>query len=207
MYPEHKVTSVHAQELAVDLDELHQALHTQIADVQQCYQGPVDTCQAPAPEFKVGVQVYIKAKYFCMTRPSWKLSKKFLRPFEIIRKAGSHSFILRLPKAMRAVHPVFHISMLEPVTPNTIPNHIVAPPPPVEIDGDFEHKISKVLDSKIDKCRICKLLYLVRWTGYEGTDEETSWLPAMELVNASKAVSDFHHTYPNKPGPLNLLSS
>ena len=96
--------------------------------------------------------------------------------------------------------------MLEPVTLNTIPNHIVPPPPPVEIDGDFEHEISKVLNSKIDKCHICKLLYLVQWTGYEGTDEETSWLPATELVNASEAVLDFHHAYLNNPGPLNSPS-
>src|SRR3984893_3544412 len=108
---------------------------------------------------------------------------------------------------MQAVHPIFHISMLEPVTPNTIPNRIVPPPLPVEIDGDFEHEISEVLDSKIDKRCICKLLYLVWWTRYEGTDEETSWLSAMELEQASEAVSDFHHAYPNKPGPLNLLSS
>src|SRR6202043_2860245 len=108
---------------------------------------------------------------------------------------------------MRAVHPIFHISMLEPVTPNTILNRIVPPPPLVEIDRDFKHEISEGLDSKIAKCRICKLLYLVRWTGYEGTNEETSWLPATELEHASKAVLDFHHAYPNKPGPLNLLSS
>src|ERR1700730_720679 len=107
---------------------------------------------------------------------------------------------------MRAVHPVFHISMLEPITLNTIPNRILPLPPPVEIDRDLEHEISEVLDS-IDKRRICKLLYLVQWTRYKGTNEETSWLPAMELVHASEAVSDFHHTYPNKPGPLNSLSS
>ena len=142
-----------------------------------------------------------------MTRPSRKLAEKFLGPFEIIRRAGSHSFVLRLPEAMQAVHPVFHISMLEPVTPNTIPNRIVPPPPLVEIDRDFEHEIPEVLDSKINKRHICKLLYLVQWTGYKGTDEETSWLPATELEHASEAVSDFHHAYPNKPGPLNLLSS
>src|ERR1700731_5438777 len=141
-----------------------------------------------------------------MTRPSWKLSKKFLRPFEIIGKAGLHSFILRLPEAMQAVHPVFHISMLEPVTPNTILNCIVPLPPPVEINRDLEHKISEVLNSKINKHHICKLLYLVQWTGYKGTNEETSWLPATELENASEAVSDFHHAYPSKPGPLNSLS-
>src|ERR1700731_2209576 len=94
--------------------------------------------------------------------------------------------------------------MLEPITPNTIPNHIVPPPPLVEINGDFKHKISKVLDSKIDKCRICKLLYLVQWTGYEGTDEETSWLLATELEHASDLVADFHSVYPNKPEPLGL---
>src|ERR1700731_4520521 len=55
VYPECKVTSVRARELAVDLDELHQELRTQIANAQQCYQGPVDNRRAPAPEFKVGV--------------------------------------------------------------------------------------------------------------------------------------------------------
>ena len=95
--------------------------------------------------------------------------------------------------------------MLELITPNTIPNHIIPLPPLVEIDRELEHEISKVLDSKIDKCCICKLLYLVWWTRYEGTDEETSWLPAMELVHTSKAILDFHHAYLNKPGPLNTL--
>src|ERR1700726_1037952 len=154
VYLEREVTSVRARELAVNLDELHQELRTQIADAQHHYQGPADTRRAPAPEFKVGARVYVKAKYFRTTRPSRKLAEKFLGPFEIIGKAGSHCFVLRLPEAMRAVHPIFHISMLEPITPNTIPNCIVPPPPPVEIDGDFEHEISEVLDSKIDKRHI-----------------------------------------------------
>src|ERR1700719_3355116 len=94
VYPECEVTSVCARELAVDLDELHQELHTQIADAQCRYQGLADTRRAPAPEFKVGARVYVKAKYFHTTRPSRKLAEKFLRPFEIIRKAGLHSFVL-----------------------------------------------------------------------------------------------------------------
>ncbi|KIL54336.1 hypothetical protein M378DRAFT_92762, partial [Amanita muscaria Koide BX008] len=47
----------------------------------------------------------------------------------------------------------------------------------------------------------CKLLYLVRWSGYEGTDEETSWVLATELDHASEAVFDFHEKYPHKPKP------
>jgi hypothetical protein len=103
---------------------------------------------------------------------------------------------------MHAVYPVFHVSMLEPSTPNSVPNCIQPPPPPVIIDEEPEYKISEILDSKLDKRQACKLLYLVRWSGYEGTDEETSWIPANELGHASKIVSKFHLCYPNKPGPL-----
>ena len=103
---------------------------------------------------------------------------------------------------MRAVHPVFHVSMLEPVTWNSIPNRIQSPPPPVKIDSEPEYEISEILDSKVDKRRRhCNVLYLVRWAGYEGTDEETSWVLASELRNAPEIVSDFHAAYPAKPGP------
>ena len=141
-----------------------------------------------------------------MTRPSRKLSEKNLGPFEIIAQVGTHSFTLRLPDSMRAVHPVFHVSMLEPATPNVIPNRVQPPPPPIEIDGEPEFEISEILDSKIDnRRRACKLLYLVRWAGYEGTDEEMSWILTSELGHASEVVADFHAAYPDKPGPLSSL--
>ena len=52
-----------------------------------------------------------------------------------------------------------------------------------------EYEILEILNSKLDNRRhICKLLYLVRWFGYEGTDEETSWLPANELAHTSNIL-------------------
>ena len=155
--------------------------------------------------FKLGQQAFVKAKFFHSTRPSKKLSKKFLGPFDIIAQPGTHSFTLRLPDSMRMVHPVFHVSMLEPATPNTISNQIQPPPPPLDINGEVEYKIAEVLDSKIDRRHKCKLLYYVRWLGYEGSDEEFTWLPATKLDHASDIVSDFHSAYPAKPGPLSLL--
>ena len=75
------------------------------------------------------------------------------------------------------------------------------------VDDEPEFEISEILDTKIDNChRACKLLYLVRWTGYEGTDEETSWILASELGHASELVADFHAAFPAKPGPLSRLS-
>ena len=94
--------------------------------------------------------------------------------------------------------------MLEPATLNTISDHTQPPPPPIEIDGNEEFEILEILNSKIDRRRKCKLQYLVRWLRYEGTDEETSWIPAEE-VHASEAIFNFHSAYPSKPGSINKL--
>ena len=115
-------------------------------------------------------------------------------------------FTLRLPDSMRAVHPVFHVSQLEPASSSSIPGQVPTPPPPVLVEGEPEFEISEILDSKVDRRRrLCKLLYLVRWSGYEGTDEETSWILASELGNASELVEEFHRAYPHKPGPLSNM--
>ena len=96
--------------------------------------------------------------------------------------------------------------MLEPTTPSTIPDRVQLPPPPVFIDGELEFEIAEILDSKVDQRRCnCKLLYLIHWTGYAGTDEETSWILAMELGNAPELVADYHAAYPTKPGPLHRV--
>jgi len=135
-------------------------------------------------------------------RPSKKLSKKYLRPYEIIAQPSPQSFTLRLLDTMRAVHPVFHVSMLEPSTLNAFQQRSEPLPTPVIIDREPEYEISKIVDSKIDHRRACKLLYKVIWLGYEDTDDDSEWLPAVELEHAKELVNNFHLKYPAKPGPL-----
>ena len=193
VHPERDLTSVRAQEYSVNLASLHEFLRDEMRLAQERYQGPADSRRIPAPAFEIGSSAFVKAKYFRSTRPSQKLAEKNLGPFEIIARPGSHSRTLRLPQGMKAVHPVFHVSQLEPAIPNTILNCVQPPPLPIEIEGEPEYKIAEILDSKINWCHHnCKLLYLVRWLGYEGMDEETSWLLATELGHASNLVSDFH---------------
>ena len=97
--------------------------------------------------------------------------------------------------------------MLEPAVPNMIPGRVQSPPPPIMVDNEPEFEISEILDTKINnRHRTCKLLYLVRWTGYEGTNEETSWILASELGQTSELIADFHAAYLTKPGPLSRLS-
>jgi len=206
IYLECDMTSAQAHDYAVDLESLHQYLREEMANAQLHYQGPADAKRTLAPDFKVGDQVYVKAKYFRSTQPSKKLSEKNLWPYTIIAQVGSLSFMLRLPDSMRTIHPVFHVSQLELAIPNTIPDWIQPPPPLVEVDGEPEFEISEILDSKVDRQRrSCKLLYLVRWSGYEGTDEETSWLLTTELGNTMELLEDYHVRYPDKPGPLTSM--
>jgi len=54
---------------------------------------------------------------------------------------------------MRAVYPVFYVSMLEPATPNTFQQRSKPPPVPIIIDGEPEYEISKIVNSKIDRRR------------------------------------------------------
>ena len=75
------------------------------------------------------------------------------------------------------------------------------------VNDEPEFEISEILDTKINnRRRACKLLYLIRWTGYEGTDKETSWILASKLGHASELVADFHTAHLAKPGPLSRLS-
>ena len=67
-------------------------------------------------------KVFIRSDNIHTTQPSKKLAEKFLGPFEILAQVGSISFTLHLPNSMHGIHPVFHISMLEPSTPNEFPN-------------------------------------------------------------------------------------
>jgi hypothetical protein len=199
VYPECELTSQKARDF---VDELHTVLHQQLMEAQEHYQGPADCCHSPAPDFQIGQQVFIRAEFIRTTSPSKKLAEKYLRPFDIIACPSTHSFTLQLPEQLHSIHPIFHVLQLELAIPNEIPNHTQSPPPLVEVEGELEYKISEILDTKINNHHRCKLLYYVCWAGYEGTDEETSWLPATELKHTQEPATDPHACYPGKPSPL-----
>jgi hypothetical protein len=56
------------------------------------------------------------------------------------------AFQLKLLGSMR-IHPMFHVSLLEPYHVSTIPRKIHDPPPPIEVDGELEYEMEYILDS------------------------------------------------------------
>jgi len=202
VYPEQDIAFSCIRDFVVDLDKLQSTLKEEIAKAQRQYQPSADSRQQQPLDFQVREPVFVKSHYFQITRPLKKLSEKYLGPYEIIAQPSPQLFTLHLPDTMRAVHPMFHVSMLEPATPNTFQQRSKPLPAPVIINEEPEYEISKIVDSKIDRWRACKLLYKVIWLGYEDTKNDSEWLPATELEHAKELVNNFHLKYPTKLGPL-----
>ncbi|MBW0467681.1 hypothetical protein O181_007396 [Austropuccinia psidii MF-1] len=90
---------------------------------------------------------------------------------------GQHSC---LSSQWKSIHPVFHISLLEPVKTSTIPNRDQEPPPPIIIEEEDEWEVSQILDSKINRG---KLWYLVECKVFSQHPGRSTWEPAENLKN------------------------
>jgi hypothetical protein len=187
-----------AHNFAKSLSLLHEYVREQISVAQQQTSRSVDQHRLPAPDYAVGDKVWLSTKNIKTARPTKKLDRRRAGPFVIEKKISSHAYRLKLPRALRFIHPVFHVNLLSPHHANTIPNRVQDPPPPEELEGEVEYTVAAILDSRV---RRKKLEYLVQWQGYENTGEATSWEPAENVSNAQEEVALFHETYPDKPGP------
>ncbi|MBW0521914.1 hypothetical protein O181_061629 [Austropuccinia psidii MF-1] len=152
------------------------------------------------PDFQPVDKVWLASKNIKITRPTKKLSERWLVPLEVIKKIGSHAYHLMLPQQWKSVHPVFHVSLLEPVKQSSIPNCHQLPPPPVLVEEQEEWEVAQVMDSKL---RRGKSWYLVEWKGFSEDPERTTWEPASNVTNSPDLVKDFQSLYPDKPGPNN----
>jgi hypothetical protein len=187
-----------ADDLIKSLHAVHKQLALDLAEASATQARFYDRKVKEAPPFKVGDQVWLLRRNIKTARPSDKLDHKRLGPYPITDKIGKAAFRLQLPASMR-IHPVFHVSLLEPVRPNDIPGRIQDPPPPVVVDDHEEFEVEEILDSRV---RYGKLQYFVHWKDWPISSR--TWEPQEHLANAPDLVNAFHRTYPSKPHPRNL---
>ena len=145
------------------------------------------------PQFKIGDWVMVNAKNIKTKRPSKKLDYKLRGKFKISRLIDTNAYELELPPSVGKIHPVFHISLLEPYRENTIPGRKEPTPPPIDLE-EVIYQVERIKSSELKKG---KVFYLVSWKGY-GPDDDI-WEPYENLEDeAMDSLKEFHIKFPNK---------
>ena len=100
------------------------------------------------PKIEVGDLVMLNAKNIRTKRPSKKLSPKLYGPFKVLETKGNRAYKLEISPRWR-IHPVFHVSLLEPYRTSNRPNREQPPLEPEDIEGDLEWEIERIVKSEI----------------------------------------------------------
>uniref|UniRef100_A0AAY4CXQ7 Integrase catalytic domain-containing protein n=1 Tax=Denticeps clupeoides TaxID=299321 RepID=A0AAY4CXQ7_9TELE len=96
-----------------------------------------DRRRRDAPVLKAGGRVWLSSRDLQLHLPSKKLPSKYVGPFVILKQVNPVSFKLQLPSHMK-VSPVFHVSLLKPVTPGPLDEGEATPTlPPGQDKGDL----------------------------------------------------------------------
>ena len=90
------------------------------------------------------------------------------------------------------IHPVFHVSLLEPASTDPLPGQVNSNPPRIEVEDEILWQVEEVLDSRR---RRKKLEYLIKWIG----DHHPTWEPVSNLSQMPDMLANFHEVYPRRP--------
>jgi hypothetical protein len=148
------------------------------------YQAKPYNAKHTPKHFAMGDYVLLSSKNIKMNRPSKKLDHRFLGPFQIIKIIGKQAYKLALPPSYRAIHPVFHVSLLEPYQRR--PGDATELPLPIPIEGEEEWQVEQILDHRV---RRGKRQYLVRWLGFPPSED--TWEPETNLEHAQQKLREY----------------
>jgi hypothetical protein len=68
-----------------------------------------------------------------------------------MKQINTVAFQFKLLNSMK-IHPIFHVSLLEPYHASTIPGKTQKPTPSIILNGEQEYEVEEILDSTISHC-------------------------------------------------------
>jgi hypothetical protein len=178
-----------AEEFAKVMKEQHEETQAALKKAQDDMRRYADRERGEAPEYKEGDKVLLSTKDLVFKeRPTQKLMEKFIGPYEIEKVVSRNAVKLKLPNSIK-IHLVVNVSRIVLYQPQ-IEGQQTKPAAPVEIEGEQEWEVEKVLNAKWFRG---KKRYLVRWKGFMA--EADSWEPEENLGNAKELIEEFHQHY------------
>lgn len=191
-------TNPSASSIAENLKIIHEELRAELNQANETTSEYYNRRHLPSPHFKIGDLVWLLRRNIKTTRPSDKLDYRRIGPFKILDTRGDVSYLLDLPPSLSRLHPVFHVSLLEPYhDPSIIENRVQSEPlRPIMLQMD-SHDIASILNSrKIGR----RYEYLVRWK--DQPDSENSWIPYSEISSSLFPILEtYHRRNPHAPHP------
>jgi len=132
-----------------------------------------------------GDKVLVSNRHMKSTRPKKKLDWKFLGPGTVLAQTGRDAYRVDLP-SLGQVHPVFHVSLLEPYTQQgNVPSQAGQLVDTLHSFGDDIYYVEKVLNRRKSSAGTWE--YLVKWEGYD--ENENSWEPGPNI--SAGALKEF----------------
>ena len=173
-----------------NLKDVHEATQKGIAQSQLSLSRSRHKVTKKAPQLKEGDKVYLLTKNLKTKRKTKKLDHVKVGPFLIAERKGPTNYRLELPKDAR-IHPVFHISMLEPADPDTTLQTTFHFQPQEE-----EFEVEEIIKNIGDQ-------YLVKWKGYPKSDN--TWEPREHLEDC-QALDVYEKSEYIPSGPRNATT-
>ncbi|MBW0467670.1 hypothetical protein O181_007385 [Austropuccinia psidii MF-1] len=154
-------------EVSTKLQSVKKVVKEELESEIRIFKKYADRNRTIPPDFQPGDKVWPTSKNIKTARPTKKLSERWLGPFEVLKKIGSHAYHLKLPLQWKNQFP----------------------PPPAIVEEQEEWEVAQVLDSKLKRG---KLWYLVEWKGFSEDQERKTWEPDSDLTSSPELVKDFN---------------
>nr|GEZ04911.1 putative reverse transcriptase domain-containing protein [Tanacetum cinerariifolium] len=124
-------------------------------------------------EFSIGDYVLLKVspwKGVVRFGKKWKLTHRFVRPFDIIEKVGPVAYQLDLPEELNGVHDTFHVSNLKKCLADPT---LQVPLDEIRVDAklNFVEEPIEILDREFKKLKRSRIAIVkVRWNSKRGPE-------------------------------------
>ena len=179
------INTEEATKTAEIMKETHEELRENLEKSQRQTISYVNKKRKTAPQLKKGDKAYLLTKNLrTQKKKHKKLDHVKVGPFFISKQISPVNYKLELPPDAK-IHPVFHISLLEPADPET----------PVQTtfyhqaEEETEFEVERILNVRYGQYRETEE-YLVKWKGYP--DSENTWEPIQNLTNCKQLLQEFH---------------